>query len=118
MDEPTTTPRTAVSTGALLVTVPVAARMLAVGRSTLYELIGSGRLATVHIGRSVRIPVAELEAFVAERRDGVIKVTGTPARTGPARNGATRTERRTPQCGRAGEASAERPVDHPAESLF
>ena len=52
----------------LLLTIPEAARALAVGRSTLYELIGSGQLATVHIGRSVRIAVGELEAFVSRRQ--------------------------------------------------
>ena len=38
--------------------------MLGVGRTTLYELINQGRLRPVHIGRSLRIPVAELERFV------------------------------------------------------
>jgi excisionase family DNA binding protein len=56
------------ATAQLLVTIPEAARVLAVGRSTLYELIGSGQLATVHIGRSVRIAVDELEAFVSHRQ--------------------------------------------------
>jgi excisionase family DNA binding protein len=55
----------------LLVTIPEAARLLAVGRSTLYELIGSGQLTTVHIGRSVRIAVDELEAFVSRRKSVV-----------------------------------------------
>jgi excisionase family DNA binding protein len=117
MTEPTTTEPPAAK-GALLVTVPVAARMLAVGPSTLYELMGSGRLATVHIGRSVRIPVAELEAFVAERRDGVTKDTGAPAPVARGRSLATHTEPRTPPGKRAGEISPERPGDQPAESLF
>jgi excisionase family DNA binding protein len=51
----------------LLVTIPDAARLLAVGRSTLYELIAGGELQTVHIGRAVRIPVGELREFVARR---------------------------------------------------
>jgi excisionase family DNA binding protein len=55
---------------ALLVTIPEAARMLAVGRSTIYELIGSGSLATVHIGRCVRISVNELSDFVTRSREG------------------------------------------------
>ena len=46
--------------------------MLGVGRTTLYELIGRGLLHPVHIGRSLRIPVAELERFVdALRRQDV-----------------------------------------------
>jgi excisionase family DNA binding protein len=55
------------TTPPLLLTIPDAARVLAVGRSTLYELIGSGQLATVHIGRSVRISVEEVRAFVERR---------------------------------------------------
>ncbi|MFQ5556870.1 MAG: helix-turn-helix domain-containing protein [Acidimicrobiales bacterium] len=51
----------------LLLTVADAASVLAVGRTTLHELIATGQLATVHIGRAVRIPRAELEAFVARR---------------------------------------------------
>jgi excisionase family DNA binding protein len=56
--------------GALLVTIPEAARILAVGRSTVYELIGSGQLATVHIGRAVRVPVEELRDFVTRTCQG------------------------------------------------
>jgi excisionase family DNA binding protein len=52
---------------ALLLTVREAAALLAVGRTTLYELIADGQLGTVHIGRAVRVPRAELEAFVARR---------------------------------------------------
>ena len=51
----------------LLLTVPEAAAVLAIGRTTLYELIADGQLKTVHIGRAVRVPVVELEAFVARR---------------------------------------------------
>jgi excisionase family DNA binding protein len=54
----------------LLVTLPEAARLLAVGRSTLYELIGSGQIATVHIRRAVRIRVDDLRDFVARTREG------------------------------------------------
>ena len=48
----------------LLVTVAQAARVLAVGRTTIYELISTGQLMPIHIGRSVRIPVRQLEDFV------------------------------------------------------
>jgi excisionase family DNA binding protein len=53
---------------ALLVSARDATRMLGVGRTTLYELINQGRLRPVHIGRSLRIPVAELERFVEALR--------------------------------------------------
>ena len=47
----------------LLVTVAQAARVLAVGRTTIYELISTGQLTPI-IGRSVRFPVRQLEDFV------------------------------------------------------
>jgi excisionase family DNA binding protein len=58
----------------LLLTIPQAAAALAVGRTTIYELIGAGDIEAVHIGRSARVPVAELHAFVArQRRTGVVR---------------------------------------------
>ena len=51
----------------LLVTVPEAARLLAVGRTSLYQLIWDGELTPVRIGRSMRLTMAELERFVNER---------------------------------------------------
>lgn len=52
----------------LLLTVVEAARLLGVGRSTAYELLASGELESVHIGRSRRIPVAAVESYVAGLR--------------------------------------------------
>jgi excisionase family DNA binding protein len=52
----------------LLLTIPQAALVLAVGRTTVYELIGAGDLEAVHIGRSVRVPVDALRSFVDRRR--------------------------------------------------
>jgi excisionase family DNA binding protein len=49
----------------LLLTVPEAAARLSLGRSKVYELLTRGELQAVRIGRAVRIPVAELEHFVA-----------------------------------------------------
>jgi excisionase family DNA binding protein len=51
----------------LLITVPEAARLLAVGRTSLYQLIWDGELTVVRIGRCVRLTIAELERFVNER---------------------------------------------------
>lgn len=56
--------------GTLLVRAEDAAALLSVGRSTLYELVWSGRLRPVHIGRCVRFVRAELEEFVAELAAG------------------------------------------------
>ncbi len=52
----------------LLVSVRSAARILAVGRTTVYELIAAGELETIHIGRSRRVPIAALQAFVQRQR--------------------------------------------------
>ena len=59
--------------GQLLVTVRRAAEVLALGRSTIYELIGSGDLEAVHVGRATRVPVEALHSFVAARRAATAK---------------------------------------------
>jgi excisionase family DNA binding protein len=50
----------------LLVTIPEAALVLAVGRSTIYHLIWTGQLTPIHIGRSVRLALEQLENFVED----------------------------------------------------
>lgn len=50
--------------GQALVTVKQAARMLSLGRSTVYELIAAGRLEVLHIGRSARVPVDAIATLV------------------------------------------------------
>lgn len=52
----------------LLLTVVETARLLGVGRSTAYELLASGELESVHIGRSRRVPVAAVENYVESLR--------------------------------------------------
>jgi excisionase family DNA binding protein len=47
-----------------LITVVEAADSLSISRAKLYELISAGEVTTVHIGRSVRIPVHTLDEFV------------------------------------------------------
>jgi excisionase family DNA binding protein len=54
--------------GVLLLTMIEAARVLSIGRTTMYELVGTGDLDVVHIGRSARVPVAALEQYVERRR--------------------------------------------------
>jgi excisionase family DNA binding protein len=56
------------STDRLLVTIREAALVLSVGRTTVYRLIWTGELTPIYIGRSVRLAVDELEAFVDGRR--------------------------------------------------
>jgi excisionase family DNA binding protein len=50
---------------ALLITVAEAARRLSIARSHLYLLLQRGLLRSVHLGRSRRIWVGDLESFVA-----------------------------------------------------
>ena len=40
----------------LLLRIPEAAEVLGIGRSTLYELMATGEIPVVRIGRAVRIP--------------------------------------------------------------
>jgi len=53
--------------GTLLLTVPEAARRLRLGLTTTKALIYSGRLPSVRIGRSVRVPLADLKRWVEEQ---------------------------------------------------
>ncbi len=51
---------------ALLLKVEDTARLLGVGRTTLFELIGQGRIQTVRLGRRRLVVRAGLERFVEE----------------------------------------------------
>ena len=51
----------------LLVDVAHAARLLAISRSSLYQLIWTEQLTPVRIGRSVRFSITQLEQFVTDR---------------------------------------------------
>ncbi len=61
--------------GVLLLTIVEAARVLSIGRTTMYELVGAGEIEVVHIGRSARVPVAALEEYVERRRRPPITVS-------------------------------------------
>jgi excisionase family DNA binding protein len=50
----------------LLFTPEEAAAVLSVSRTKVFELIGTGKLGSVRIGASRRIPARELERFVQE----------------------------------------------------
>ena len=49
----------------LLVTPEEAARRLSVGRTTVYELMSTGELQSVNIGRCRRVPVSSLRCSLA-----------------------------------------------------
>jgi len=54
----------------LLLRTEEVARLLSIGRTKVYELIGRGELPVVRIGRSVRIPRRALEEWIRERAAG------------------------------------------------
>ena len=56
----TTTPR-------LLLRIPEAAKALGLGRTKIYELITSGELPVIRVGRAVRVSVTALQKWVEEQ---------------------------------------------------
>jgi excisionase family DNA binding protein len=63
-DDPTPT-KTDWADDQLLLTPEAAARVLSIGRTSLFALLKEGNLHSVHIGRSCRITRAELKRYVA-----------------------------------------------------
>lgn len=51
----------------LLVDVAQAATILAISRSSMYQLIWTEQLIPIRIGRSVRFSITQLEQFVVDR---------------------------------------------------
>lgn len=66
-DEKELKPSESVREGKLLLTVEEAADRLSVGRSHLYNLLTRGEIVSIKLGRSRRVPAAELERFVSDR---------------------------------------------------
>lgn len=60
-----------------LMTVPEAARRLRLGRSTVYMMAQRGEIPTVRIGTAVRIPVPELDRWLAGQVRGVADLRDT-----------------------------------------
>jgi excisionase family DNA binding protein len=54
----------------LAVSTRTAARLLSVSHSQVEKLVARGELASFHVGRSVRIEIAELLAFMGRNRKG------------------------------------------------
>ena len=50
----------------VLLTVPEICEATGLGRTKVYQLLQSGELRAVHVGKSVRILPAELERFVGQ----------------------------------------------------
>ena len=68
-------PKATRSNGAepLAVRIPDAVRMTGIGRSKLYELIASGDLETIKIGRCTLVTVDALKALLAKARADTCK---------------------------------------------
>jgi excisionase family DNA binding protein len=52
----------------LCVRVNVAARMLGLGRTKLYELIGNGEVEVIKVGKATLVKTASLNAMIERRR--------------------------------------------------
>jgi excisionase family DNA binding protein len=76
----------------MAVRVPQAAQMLSIARSTAYALIQRGELPSIRVGKSLRVPVAALEAWVERQaRQSAGEAADAPASRpkGGAPHGAT-----------------------------
>ncbi|MFG2903953.1 helix-turn-helix domain-containing protein [Kitasatospora sp. NPDC048286] len=56
----------------VLLTAEEAAKMLRIGRSTLYQLLAERELASIKIGRSRRIRPADVEAYIERQATNVV----------------------------------------------
>jgi excisionase family DNA binding protein len=45
------------------------AKVLGLGRSKVFEMLRANELPVVRIGRSIRVPVAQLERWIQERQE-------------------------------------------------
>jgi excisionase family DNA binding protein len=61
------------NSSAIAHTTSEAARMLGIGKTKLFELIGSGELRSIQIGTRRLVPDAELRAFVERQLQEVAK---------------------------------------------
>ncbi len=52
----------------LLLTVSAAAKRLSIARSSLYELLLTGEVASIKIGRSRRVLASDLSDFIDRKR--------------------------------------------------
>jgi excisionase family DNA binding protein len=74
----------------VLLTMEEAAERLSLGRTVVYGLVARGELESVTVGRSRRVPVQALDAFVAVLRQGglgeqsSVTMDGGWSRTPPA----------------------------------
>ncbi len=63
-------PTSAAQEAKLLLTIPEAAELLGIGKTLAWSLVQQGELPSVRLGRLVRIPRVELEAWVVGQAKG------------------------------------------------
>ena len=56
------------TTTPLLYTLPEAAAVLRISRTKLYELLSANEIPSIHIGRSRKIPAADLHDYIDRLR--------------------------------------------------
>lgn len=61
---PVGVPSTMLASAPLLVDSREVARRLAIGRTKTFQMMASGELPTVRIGRCVRVPIAALDSWI------------------------------------------------------
>lgn len=52
----------------LLLRIPEVMSMLGLGRTKIYELIATGELPVIRVGKAVRISIVALEKWIEERQ--------------------------------------------------
>ena len=57
----------------ILLRAEAAAKLLSLGRSTVFATIASGELPVVRVGRAVRVPRSAVEGWVRDRTEEVAK---------------------------------------------
>ena len=63
-----------------VLTVSEVAELLRVGRNAAYQLVGSGQLWGVKVGRSIRVPRRSVERFLANEPQAETKRTAAPTK--------------------------------------
>jgi excisionase family DNA binding protein len=73
---------------ALLQSIPEAAASIGVGRSLMYELVATGQVETVHVGRRRLVVVASVESYVEKLRTASSSEVSASETARPALRGA------------------------------
>lgn len=66
----------------LAISVAEAAALLSIGRVTLYKLLGAGELPSFVVGRRRLIAIADLRAFIEQRKANVANPKASAAFAG------------------------------------